>query len=229
MEEKRNLRTATLLTLGTILLIFLAIVMGVPALVRLAVFVGDLKSSSRPVDKNDLIPPGPPLILTQYDATNSAVQVVSGTAEPGSVVYLTQNSKSLGSVVAKEDGEWQVGEVRLEEGENTFLAVTVDQAGNRSNQSREATMWYMTKNPSLSLDDPVDRKVVSGSDARVVIKGKTDGGVRLTVNERVIIVDSQGSFSSFYNLNPGENSMVFVATDRAGNQTRKEVLVTYNP
>ena len=84
VEEKRNIRQATLLGLAAILAIIVVIVLGIPLLVRMAVFLGDVKSSSRPVDKNDLIPPVPPQISLPYTATNSANQTISGSAEPGS-------------------------------------------------------------------------------------------------------------------------------------------------
>ena len=227
VEEKRNLRRATVLSLSTILVIVAVIVLGIPLLVRMAVFLGDLKSSSRPVDKNDLIPPIPPLISVSYDATNSATQTIGGSAEPGSSVWLTLNGDSAGDVVAAEDGGWSISPVRLAEGDNKLSAVAIDQGGNKSAPSTEVDIYYSQQPPELDISSPSDNQQVSG--ASVEVRGSTTAGVRLTVNGRLIIVNSEGKFSSQFNLVAGDNALVFIATDRAGNQTSAELTVTSTP
>jgi len=83
LEDRRNSRKAVLLILGTIALLALAVFGGIPVLVKMAVFLGDLKSSKAPVDKTDLISPPPPSFSLPYDATNSARQTISGSSEAG--------------------------------------------------------------------------------------------------------------------------------------------------
>lgn len=229
LEDKRNLRTATLFTIGTIILIILAAVLGIPALVRLVVLISDLKSKGTPADKTDLIPPPPPQIILSYDATNSATQTITGLSEPGATIYVTQNAHQIGTVVATQDGTFEVDKVTLTPGDNLFEAVAVDQAGNKSQPAKQADMQYLTKPPQLQLNSPSDHQNVSGNPASVNVTGTTDANARLTVNGRVIIVDSQGAFSTTYNLNPGDNVLDFLTVDQAGNQTKKEVTVTYQP
>ena len=67
-----------------------------------------------------------------------------------------------------------------------------------------------------------------GQDSRIEVKGKSDANVRLTLNDRLIIVTGDGNFSSNYNLNPGDNQLIFKAVDKAGNETIKELLVKYS-
>ena len=228
LEEKRNLRKAKLYTLGTIGLIVLAVLVGIPVLVRVLTFVGDIKSANRPIDKNDLIPPGPPEILISYDATNSANLSVNGLAEPGTTVYLTLNSDSVGNVVTSEEGIFHMGVIQLKEGGNVLAGVAVDQAGNKSQLSRTVRISYSTRQPDLVVDTPSDGLQVSEK-AWVEIKGKTDPEARLTVNDRIIIVNGTGEFLTTYNLIPGENVLTFRAVSREGNKTEREVKVTYNP
>lgn len=227
LEERRNLRQATLLSLGTILVIVAAVVLGIPLLIRMAVFLADLNSSNRPVDKNDLIPPMPPQISLPYDATNSARQTISGSAEPGSAVFLTLNGESAADVVAAEDGSFSIPDVTLAKGENKLSAIAIDQAGNKSTTSTEIILLYVTEPPKLQIQSPTDHQQTS--DKSITVAGETSPGARLTINDRLVIVNSDGKFSTQYNLSSGNNVLVIIASDRAGNQTRKELTVTATP
>lgn len=229
MEERRGVRKATLMTMGTIVLLTAAVLLGIPIMVRMAVFLGDLKSSNRPVDKSDLIPPVPPRINLSYTATNSGQQTIGGWGEAGSTVYLTQNGQEGGNVVVSEGGEFRFDGILLDNGDNLFAAVAVDQANNRSQPSDEVVLFYSNKVPELTIDSPTDRQEIKGDSRTVDVAGSTKDGIRLTVNDRVIVVGSNGKFSSKFTLNEGENVLVFVATDKSGNQTRKELTVIATP
>lgn len=216
MEDRRNSQKAVLLILGTIVLLALAVFLGIPILVKMAIFFGDLKSSKTPVDKTDLIPPPPPSLSMPYDATNSALQTISGNSEAGSTVYLTLNGESVGNVVTKDDGAFSLGNINLKNGDNALIAVAIDQAGNKGNPSAEVDVYYSNKPPDLTVETS------AVADSKVDIKGTTSGE-RLTANDRLIIIGQGGKFATTINLNPDEKTLVLIATDRAGNQTRKEV------
>jgi len=219
LEERRNSRRAVILILGTIILLALAVFGGIPVLVKMAIFWGDLKASKMPVDKTDLIPPPPPSFSLPYDATNSARQTISGSSEAGSTVYLTLNGESVGNVMAKDDGTFVLGDVTLKSGDNALVAVAMDPAGNKGNASAEVDVYYSNKPPELT----VETSMVANN--KVEIKGTTNG-VGLTVNERRIIIGQNGKFATTINLNPDEKTLLFVAVDRAGNQTRQEVTLS---
>lgn len=216
LEDRRNSRKAVWLILGTIVLLALAVFLGIPVLVKMAIFFGDLKSSKAPVDKTDLIPPPPPSLSLPYDATNSSRQTISGSSEAGSTVYLTLNGESAGNVVTTDDGTFTLGNINLKDGDNALIAVAMDQAGNKGNPSVEVDVYYSNKPPELTAE------ISAVANNKVEIKGTTNGE-RLTANERLIIIGQEGKFATTLNLNPDEKTLVLVATDRAGNQTRKEV------
>ncbi len=216
LEDRRNSRKAVILILGTIVMLALAVFLGIPILVKMAIFFGDLKSSKTPVDKTDLIPPPPPSFFLPYDATNSAVQTISGSSEAGSTVYLTLNGESVGNVVTKDDGVFSLGNINLKNGDNALVAIAIDQAGNKGNPSAEVDVYYSNKPPDLTVETS------AVTDSKVEIKGTTNGE-RLTANERLIIIGQGGKFATTINLNPDEKVLVLVTVDRAGNQTRKEV------
>lgn len=230
LEEKRNIRKAALLVTGTAVVAILGITIGVKVLARIAGFSNTLGSAGQPIDKNDNIPPGPPLLLIDFDATSSARMTVNGTSEPGSTIFLLNNKESVGNVVTMEDGSFVFSSVTLNDGENSFVAVAVDQAGNKSNESGEVKVYFSTIVPSLSLETPTDRQIFTGKDNNILtIKGKSDPGIRVNVNGRVLIVNQEGEFSGLYNLNEGENNLIITATSKTGSQIRKELMVEYRP
>lgn len=229
LDEKRSVRTATLLGIGTVLLIVMVVILGVPTVVKMAAFLAEINSANKPVDKNDFIPPPPPVLYNPYQATNSATQVVTGTTEPGVTVYLSRGDEEIGNLVATEDGTFHFGSVMLNEGENKFLAVAKDAGGNLSQKSKTLNIWYLKKAPKLEVTSPTEGTNVSGGTAKIEVKGTTDAGAKVFVNQRLLIVDSDGNFSTNVSLTAGENKIVIEAQDLATNSTKKEVLVNYQP
>lgn len=227
-EEKRNIRKATLLILLTIAILIAGSVLAIPVLTRTALFMGSLNSKNSIVDKSDVIPPGAPQIAIAYDATNSATQQISGLSEPGSTVYLTQNSDTVGNEVTDTNGGFQFENITLTKGDNSFVAVAMDQSGNKSQNSATVHLTYSNDPPKLDITSPTDHQNVSGP-AALNISGTCQNSAHLTVNDRTIIIGAKGQFNTNYSLNAGDNVLVFIATDASGNQTRKELTVTYNP
>ncbi|TSC87292.1 MAG: hypothetical protein G01um101416_506 [Microgenomates group bacterium Gr01-1014_16] len=219
---------AALMILGTIGVIGLVIMFGIPVLVKLAVFIGDMNAARQGGGKTDLIPPAPPTVEISYSATNSAVQNIWGYSESGARVVLTRNSKSVGSVEAGDDGRFEVRDVKLDNGSNLFIAVAVDPAGNKSGESRPINLKYLAEPPKLAIDYPDDGAEVTDSN-RVEVVGKTDSNARLIINDRWVAVNANGEFKWQLALVSGENRLKIVAVDEAGNRTEKEMVVNYRP
>lgn len=227
MEEQHNMRRVWTLAGITFGVVVLAVFVGVPLMIRLAVWWGDVNAKKTANEKTDFIPPVPPRIIIPFEATNSATIKVAGTAEADSTVALGNNGEPVGSVTTSKDGVWSVDKVTLSDGVNSFFAYATDQSGNKSGESDQVNVVYAAKAPELVVESPADRQLVTGKEANVELKGKTRAGVRLTVNDRVIIVGGDGKFNSKYKLTSGENLLAFLATDQFGNQTRKEIVVEY--
>lgn len=229
IEEKRNVKKAAWLVIITMGIIAALVMWGVPLLVRVAVILGDLNASRRPISKTDLIPPPAPTLLLPYEATNSATLTVKGWSEPGSTVYLTVNSEVVGSVLASEAGNFELFDVGLSTGQNDIVAVAVDQAGNKSLESVPARLGYYHGEPELEIESPVTGQTITGGEKEVEIKGTTGAGSRLTVNDRLVVVAPDGRFNYRHALNEGENVVVIKARDGAGNEARRELTITYTP
>ena len=221
------MRKVTWIALGSILIVVGMITLGIPALVRMVSFIGERKGGGV-ADKNDLIPPAPPSIYAPWNATNSAVQTINGWSEPQAQVVLTVNLKTLGSVIAASDGSFIFENVTLSEGNNTLVAVALDNSGNKSQSSGEINIVYLKREPKLNIDSPADRQSFSGNSS-IELKGQVDPQSRLTINDRVVILGNEGNFTTKWNLSSGDNTLVFAAVDPAGNQIRKELVVTFNP
>ncbi len=60
-----------------------------------------------------------------------------------------------------------------------------------------------------------------------LVSGETEPHAKVYLNDRLIVVDEAGQFSTTYYLNEGENVLRFVAIDQAGNQGELEIKVKF--
>ena len=75
----------------------------------------------------------------------------------------------------------------------------------------------------------VTRTKFEKDQSTVKVLGKTDPGVRVTVNGFWAVIDENNNFSYNLPLQNGENMIKIEAIDQAGNKTEKEIKVTYSP
>ena len=228
VEERKRTRKAVLRLVTAVGVVIASIIFGLKYLSHFFIFISSLNPKNQVVIKEDYIPPSPPRIFLPFEATNSATISLSGTAEPGSTVFVTQNKISLGEVMVDDKGKFVMNKIQLEEGDNEFSAVVLDNAGNKSQISDLEVISYLHDQPKLEIISPLNGQKFTGKDNYIEVKGDTDPGVRLTVNDRMVILGSNGSFSYRWGLTNGENQLVIMVTDKAGNQQRKEITVNYS-
>lgn len=221
LEEKQDIRAAVLIFAAVILLLLFLGFVGIKFLPKLVNMLSNSKKIN--TDKNDLISPPPPALNLSYSATFSATINLEGQSEPESQVYLTQNSDSKGTQKAQTDGSFVFHVITLSEGLNTFRLVAMDPAGNQSPASLSYTVEYLSKAPEINIESPQDNQTVTSK--KLTVKGTTNSQNKLTVNGRWVVISNTGVFETIINLNIGENKILFVATDRAGGETQKEITV----
>jgi hypothetical protein len=198
---------------------------GLPALVKLAIFLGDIKAGAEKVEPADTIAPIAPQLLPLPVATFSARIKVAGFAEAGSKVTVSVNSQSGGEVVANGNGEFEIDAVALNSGKNGVWATAVDQAGNKSQDSTVAEVEMDDVKPELTIESPSDQTTTA--QPSIEVKGKvSEPEAEVTINNRYTNVSSSGSFTTKLSLNPGENKLTIKAKDRAGNEVTQELTVT---
>jgi len=229
-EEARSVRRTIIYGTLTILFSVGLLFIGIPTLAKISVLLLDIRKSNSVPDKTDTIPPAPPEFNSLPDATNSSSLSISGYAEPGSTVIVFQNDSQVKTALTSKDGNFLVNDITLSEGKNEFYAVAQDESGNKSQPSEKVVIYLNSKPPELTVDQPQDGSVFNGDkNKKITVSGKTNPDVALTLNDHVIVLNNEGSFSYLYTLNDGENSLKIVATDQAGNKTEKEIKVTFNP
>ena len=225
-HESRVAVKQTWLMLAAVVIIIVVILrFGIPLLVKLALVLGDVRDSTQKVESSDAVPPVAPRLLALPVATYSAQIKVLGFAESGSKVAVYVNSVPRGEVVVRNEGDFEIDRVPLTSGKNGVWATAVDLAGNKSQDSEVVYVEMDDVKPELTIESPSG--AATTADATIEVKGKvSETEAEVTVNNRFINVSSSGSFTTKVSLNVGENKIVVIAKDRAGNQVSTELLVT---
>lgn len=201
---------------------------GLPALVQLAGFLGDINSSSEPIENVDTIAPYTPVLDIGFEATTSAEISVRGYGESGTSILLFNNGMKVGEALADQEGEFEILDVRLKDGPNELKAQAIDEAGNESPLSQSRFIDYDETAPEVVITTPTLIGDKFETDEQILeIEGKSDIGARVFVNDRLARLGSGGEFSSSVSLNEGENTITLKAVDKAGNESVEEFKVTY--
>lgn len=178
------------------------------------------------LEEADTLPPQIPIVSSPVAITSSASMTLDGYGEPESEVILVLNAIKYGSTAVSSEGQFSI-DLKLEEGENTIELYSVDQAGNESNSTKTYVSILDTQNPDLEISEPQDGASFNGLGSRnIQVKGKTDPGNRVLINDRRIFASSDGSFSMAVELKEGENKIEVKSIDQANNESAQTISVT---
>lgn len=226
LEEKKQKRQLFLAVIGSLgLLVFVAI-FGLKLLVGFSLFVDKIRGSA-PAAQPTPATVNPPVLDPVSESTNSADLILSGRGVANLILTVYINESEKKKLTIPESGEFSLIIGPLQTGANTISAKQTDKNGNISGLSNVLESEYKKAAPIIELTSPQDGAALTGEDNRVTIAGKTEDENRVTVNDRVIVVHTDGSFTYNYPLPEGETVLKIVATDQAGNQTTIERKVTY--
>ncbi len=227
-ESQRMMRQGILFLVLTVGLVVVLVVWGVPAMVKLAGFLGEIRSSSQPIDTGDKIAPFAPQLSIGYEATASARIDVSGFAEAEATVVLFNSGNKISEVIVDEDGSFVFSDIRLDEGVNEFEAQAMDSTGNESPMSKSRRVVFDNTNPTLGIDSvDINGDNLRSEEKLYEVRGSTDPGAKVYVNDRFARVDDEGYFSVRVPLNEGENTIRVRAIDLAENESVLEFGVSY--
>lgn len=150
---------------------------------------------------------------------SNAALAVAGTVEPGSTLIVNGSPVDVGM-----DGGF-TSTVVLAAGPSTVRLVAQDAAGNTS--QREVHVTYDSVPPMLSVASPAEATTLYH--LPLIVSGRAEAGAVVSVNGTVVQTTSDGSFSgSVDQLDVGDNTIVVVARDGAGNSTTKSIVVKYS-
>ena len=180
--------------------------------------------------KQDKVPPPPPFTQNVPKAINQDSLAVTGFSEPGAKITLFLNDTPAGVFVVDSEGGFSFEEVKLFEGENKIYVQAEDQAGNKSKPSAEQIVEYDKTPPELVVESPANGTKIEKKEGRQTeFKGVTEPGTQITIGGFWARVDEEGKFSHLFRLEEGERKVELIAKDEAGNETKVEITITYEP
>lgn len=208
---------------GIIALIVLMATFGMDILVNLSLLVK--KPLGTEIKKDDLAYIAPPVINPMSEATNSAKIIVSGYAGEKQTVNLYVNGKLADKTTVKKNKQFVFSDIEVEKGSNEIKVRAVAENKKESDYSSITKITYIDKPPTLDITSPQDGQTVTKNNGQIQISGKTDPGVKITVNDFWAIVQDDGTFTYMLSINDGETVIKIEATDDANNKTSKEIKV----
>jgi len=225
-EDEEITKKTVVMGVVTILVLIMVLVFGLPFLIKVSVLLGEVKNKNAKEQIEKIMPPLPPRLIVNYEATNSAIISVFGLAEATSKVKLLKNDVSLGEVVTQISGEFVFTNISLDEGENQLAAFASSEKSGSSEMSKVVTIIYDKVAPPLTMTNPSEDSLkVDVADFDVV--GQSEKDVSVTVNNRYAMVDDTGKFKIKFQLNAGKNDIEVVVRDLAGNETKKKISITF--
>jgi Big-like domain-containing protein len=174
------------------------------------------------------LPPPPPPVFTSPTAgnnynTNSIP--VSGNAQPGSTVTVSEGSTVLGTATAANDGSWNIGSKTFTDGSHALTAV----AGNALGQSPPSQVTFTVSTTSSSPPNPptitssTPSSGTTTNNPSVTLSGtaQPSSTIRILDNGVVIgtatVASPTGSWTTQISLQQdGRHSLTATATNAAG-------------
>ncbi|KKS90561.1 MAG: hypothetical protein UW69_C0008G0025 [Microgenomates group bacterium GW2011_GWA2_44_7] len=227
-EERRLRRKVWFLGTISVLLLVAFVVWGIPNLFNLISSVRN--SGDRLSSGSDTLAPAQPFIFALPQATNSAELFVSGTSESDAKVEINVNGRLQTSTTSDKSGLFKSSRIVLSDGSNNIKVIATDKAGNRSLPSQELKIIFDNTKPQINIDQPQDgQKFVGVRQQNTTISGKINKRASLAINQRFVYVSPDGSFTTSLSLSNGENLIIAIATDSAGNYDTRQIKVTFEP
>lgn len=201
---------------------------GLSALANLAFFVSRSSSpQTTPTPVPVFLPP--PILSPLPSATNSAQIKLTGFSQKETTIEIFLNEKSQGEIETDDQGQF-TQTINLEEDENEIYAVAQNFLGNYSPQSERTRIIFDDEPPELKIEKPADGEKFYQERNRVIeIKGQTETEAQLYLNDHLLVLDSEGKFSTQFKLSEEGNILRFLAKDAASNQTERKLTVFYQP
>ena len=228
VSDRKEKRRLVLAIVGIIGIFTLLILFGVKALIGFSLLVEKLRGGAPATIQPSQTIILPPTLDPPATATNSATIAVTGKGQGGLTLILYINDKEFKQIPVKENGTFVLASVPLTSGANTISAKLTDPKGNLSDLSNIVSVSYGNTPPKLVVSDPADNSTVNGDPNTVTVNGMTDDNVAVTINDRMVVIKTDNSFSYSYPLNEGDNILNIVATDTAGNQATIQRKITYH-
>jgi len=225
-KKSKNNLIATIFI--SIVLLFVTVMWLLPALINgLGIINQTVKPTTKQQAIGDNATQAPPVLNIPFQATNLSPIIIKGYATPGVEVKIYLDDSVISTIIAKDDGSFESEEISLNFGINNIYGKTVDSEGKESLASKTIKLDYDNEEPNLDLSEPADGSEIQSD--KVKVTGSTEPTAKVTINNIQIIVHSDGSFTTDFPINEGENNLNIKSTDIAGNTNEIDRRVTRKP
>lgn len=228
VEEKYAMRRMALAIIGSIALLVFVGLFGVKILIGFSLLVDRIRGTS-PQTQPTQVTLQAPVLDTLPEATNSATLTISGKSSAKASIIIYVNDKEYKRTSAGADGSFTLDSIPVDEGTFSASAKVFDDKNNTSEPSNVISTIIDRKPPKLDISAPEDHATVNDGTHKVLVQGITDEDMKVTINGRIVVVKSDGSFTYSMPLNDGDNKLTILSRDLAGNETKVERTVTYQP
>lgn len=214
-----------LLIIAGILIVL--ILFGSQILIAFSTALGTLKSDKdQTTETTNVSYIAPPVLNPLPIATNIKTVTISGsTSADQASIELYVNGKIVDKLDADKSNDFTFESVQLDIGNNEINAKSVAANDKTSEYSNTLKIKYIGEEPSLVVTSPQNDQKFKKDESPIKVSGKSDPGVKVTINDFWTISNDDGTFYYQYNLHDGDNNLMVVATDEAGNKTQKELKI----
>lgn len=153
---------------------------------------------------------------------------LSGFTEPSSTVRLFANGPEIMQTTSDNDGKFSFLSIKLIEGQNILFAKST--APNKEESEKSDTLYiaYDIQKPVVLISSPKDGERIENVDSRVTVKGNVNEDATINVNAHNAVVDNSGNFQALISLKDGDNKIMVIAKDVAGNEATASITVNFN-
>lgn len=225
VEERRERNRIVYATFGIITLVVFLALFGLKILVGFSLLVDRIRGGSPQASQSESILV-PPVLNPPPETTNTNDLTISGSGQTGMTLVLYVNGAEAKKLTIEESGIFSIP-IKLSDGSNSISAKTIDEEGNTSALSEVYTINVKKSAPVLEVTQPSDGDKIQSEKNIVLVAGRAEEGTKVTINGRLAILGSDGSFRMNIQLSEGDNTITVIATDLAGNQTLVERKVNY--
>jgi hypothetical protein len=160
--------------------------------------------------------------FTKNDKVTIAGRVPGFAIGSGRSIELVLNGVTIGTFPIASDGTFGGLALTLPEGASTITARLVDGANEVASTS--ATVVVDRTAPALAITRPKATESLDGPD--VIVEGKTEPGADVSVNDRAVRPNPDGTFTERITAAVGPLTLNVVARDKAGNETKTSLAIT---
>ena len=158
-------------------------------------------------------------------STNSSSLLVTGQVDGFDKVKIFLNDEEVHSLIPKNGVfEYKINQLKIGDNEVYAEGMYKDR---KTSITEVENLEYDNTPPLIDIDFPQNNSSLNSVD--ITLTGKVNEDVTLKLNNRPVVVAQNGVFYSPVKLQTGENKVLLLAEDRAGNRSEKEIIVNVNP